>query len=173
MVKAIPLGDGGYNALVDDPDYDRAMQYRWYLDERPHVNYAVALLRPSKKIVKSTRMHRFILDAPVGFVVDHINSDGLDNRRENLRIVSQQVNVRNSSGQVNLRQYVAYKGVEFSQRPRKKRWRARLCIDGRRVCLGYHYTEIEAATAYDLGVDRLLGGNAYKNFSTPSFMEKE
>ncbi|KOS03136.1 HNH endonuclease [Paenibacillus polymyxa] len=89
-------------------------------------------------------MHRYLTDCPEGLVVDHINGNGLDNRRENLRVCSHLDNMQNitkpGSGK-----YSKERGVSFSKA--HSRWTGTFYHRKKRVNVGYFNTEEEAITA--------------------------
>lgn len=83
----------GFYAVVDASDAERVTQYDWYLVSSNQTVYART---GSSRVGASQRlMHRFIIGAKPGEIVDHINGDGLDNRRENLRLVTAAENAAN------------------------------------------------------------------------------
>jgi hypothetical protein len=92
------------------------------------------------------RLHRAIMNAQPGEVVDHINGNALDNRRCNLRITTQAGNNKNARKRKDA-QTSKYKGVHYSSR--EKKWKAQIQKDGIKYNLGTYETEIEAAKAYD------------------------
>lgn len=102
-------------------------------------------------------MHRVIMGAPAGAVVDHINGDTTDNRRQNLRICSQKENARNRKAHGGR----PFKGVYG----RGERFRACIMIDGRQAALGCYPTAIEAALAYDNAARKHHGAFARLNFN--------
>lgn len=134
-------------ALVDAADADWVGEWRWYLHERRYVSrrtgesvvwrYAV---RDGGKI----RMHRLICSLPFrsdGREVDHVNRDGLDNRRSNLRVVTHAQNLQNKA---------SYRGASSLARGvywhgEKQRWAAQVGVNGRHHHLGYFTNEDEAA----------------------------
>jgi hypothetical protein len=71
-------------ALVDDEDFERVSQFKWFAsyNSKNKSYYASRMLHPSRKTVE---MSRFIMDTPEGLTCDHINHDTLDNRKSNLR----------------------------------------------------------------------------------------
>lgn len=87
----IPLTRGRY-ALVDSADYSRLVHLSWHLSNG---GCAESQFRGTHKAIY---MHRLIMDAPPGVEVDHINGDQLDNRRENLRLVTHSQNQQNRRG---------------------------------------------------------------------------
>jgi hypothetical protein len=149
-VKRIPLARGFY-AYVDAEDYEWLNQWHWGV----HGGYA-ARHEKGKLIL----MHRQIMQPPPGKVVDHIDGNGYDNTRINLRNITLGQNKHNKG------KYVAsasiYKGVSYSKR--QHRWRACICFRKERFHLGYFDTEIEAARAYDRKAVELLGEFARLNF---------
>ena len=105
-------------------------------------------------------MHRVILDAPAWRGVDHVNGNGLDNRRANLRFADQtfnQANARRGRSSTS-----RYKGVTLVKK--SGRWLAQTTRNGKTVFLGYHDTEEAAALAYDAYAREAFGEFACLNF---------
>lgn len=123
----------GRVALVDDTDFEWLNQWKWTLlqDKYAHRNAGGG---------KWIRMHRLIIGAPIGFHVDHINGDGLDNRRSNLRLCSASQNLMNRGANKNSRS--GYKDI-FWQKDRQ-RWFVQVMKDGRKYNGGRHKTLEEA-----------------------------
>lgn len=99
---------------------------------------------------KNHSIHRLIsiyfIDNPRNYlVVDHINGNRLDNRIENLRWVSHQINSRNSRKNPN--SYSLFKGVIYLKK--YNRWRSRIMVNRKNYHLGYYATELEAGKAYN------------------------
>lgn len=98
-MKEIPLTRGKV-ALVSEEDYEWLSQWKWYaaFTSRNTKWYARRGRRASERTETETSaqiyMHIAIMKPPKGMVVDHLNHDGLDNRRENLEIVTQEENMR-------------------------------------------------------------------------------
>ena len=84
--RRIPLTQGKY-AIVDPEDFERLNKYKWYAVKDSRTFYAYRNKRVGKKYI-SLGMHREILDPPGHLVVDHINHNGLDNRKANLRLAT-------------------------------------------------------------------------------------
>lgn len=93
QMKEVTLANG-LVAMVDDDKFDAVSAYRWHPHIRKHTTYAVTNVTIRGKRTK-IYMHRLVVQAPVGLVVDHINHNGLDNRAENLRAVPRSVNTHN------------------------------------------------------------------------------
>jgi hypothetical protein len=150
-MREIPLTKG-YVAIVDDEDYERVMAAgKWHYSS----GYAV---RDHSRM----RMHRFIMGLVFGDGknVDHINGNGLDNRRCNLRICTMSQNQGNRG--VNKNNATRYKGVSFDHINNK--YMARITIHGRTVHLGRFVYAIDAACAYDRAAREYFGEFAVTNF---------
>lgn len=106
-------------------------------------------------------MHRIIVDAPAGMVVDHINHDALDNRRANLRVCTQSQNLGN---QIRKLGSSKYKGVSWHKAAQK--WHARIQKNDAHVSLGLFDSETDAARAYDSAAREHFGEFALCNFDT-------
>ena len=106
-------------------------------------------------------MHRMLMNADSGQLVDHINRNGLDKRLANLRFVGRQGNKANSFSQ---KKTSAFIGVSARTGGRRKPYRVQVKIDGRNKCLGHYETEAEAAHAYDAHASRMYGHLAILNF---------
>lgn len=144
-MKEIPLTKG-YVALVDDEDYDDLSQYNWHaLVSTSGPVYAVRNMRlPNGKRTRIL-MHRQIMGVSGDVQLDHINRNGCDNRRENLRIASARVNSLNRKQFKN--NTTGYRGVYLDRRINK--WDARIRVDGVLKFLGIFDTPEDAARAYD------------------------
>lgn len=143
---------GMYVAIVDDEDYEWLNSYRWCFDGR-------YVQRRNKK-EGHVRMHFMIMNPPDGKGVDHRNSNGLDNRRINLRICSQWNNSQNMSKHRDSSS--KYKGL--SRNKNKTKWVARINFNYKHVTIGDFVDETEAAKAYDKKAKELYGEFAKLNF---------
>lgn len=158
MAKELTLSKGKATALVDDEDFAMLCHRTWtysplgYAYTRTTSNY------------KSTcfYLHRVIMGAKKGEIVDHINGDKLDNRRANLRVGTQRQNLANTGMSKN--NTSGYKGVIRQ----KNKWVAQIYyrLNGKRnnIHLGTYETAKEAALAYDKKAIELHG-----NFARPNF----
>jgi hypothetical protein len=160
MVKEIPLTQG-MAAIVDDKDYDDLIKYKWHSHkERSGRYYAKRMSNKINGVQKSICMHREILQVPPGADTDHINGNGLDNRRINLRICSRSENMANSVHKVP--HTSNYKGVCWDSTHSK--WLAQICHHRSRIYLGRFDDEKEAAHAVDIKAKELFGEFAHLNF---------
>jgi hypothetical protein len=94
-------------------------------------------------------MHRIIARAGPDDFVDHRDENGLNNRRDNLRICTHAQNLRNRQKPRGRKTSSRFKGVTFAPHNKSKPWMAQLKVDYKRLYLGYYATEEEAAEAYN------------------------
>ena len=147
MTKQIELSKGR-GALVSDEDCVRVNQYSWYYRStaggKEHAIRDEWVPKGGGKR-RLVQMHRFILDAPTGMQVDHINHNRLDNRRENLRICTGSQNKMNSKKYKNSSSL--YKGVSWCSSTNK--WKAQIRCDSKLYYLGVYADEWKAAEVYN------------------------
>ena len=156
--RRIPLANCKKYAIVDVEDYYELSQYTWWAYEKNGLYKAIRLTK-ELSWKRPIFMHREIMKAPKDKVVDHINRNGLDNRRENLRLVTVAQNNMNKSSANGTSKF---KGVYFQRDI--KRWRATITVNRYKKHLGVHENEIEAARAYDAAAKKYFGEFAYLNF---------
>ncbi|KKR95846.1 MAG: Pathogenesis-related transcriptional factor and ERF protein [Candidatus Uhrbacteria bacterium GW2011_GWF2_41_16] len=143
-------------AIIDPEDYWKISKYDWLLCESKSKKfYAVRLA--DWGIVN---MHRDIINAPTGKVIDHIDRNGLNNTKRNLRIASISQNGWNRTGLNN--HSSKYKGVCWCNR--RKKWRASIKYNGIYKHLGYFKTEEDAAKTYDEAAKKYHGEFGVLNF---------
>lgn len=135
----VNLQNGGV-AIVDDQDWPLVSQYSWRLHRR--LGYAMTSQWRDGK-AQTIYMHRLINATPPGWITDHIDRDGLNNRRENLRTVNHSQNALNCK--LHSSNSSGFRGVQKTRR----RWRATLIYNGVREHLGVFDTPHQASEAYE------------------------
>jgi len=158
-MKRIPLTQG-YYAIVDDEDYEALCQWKWHA--RPHRNTIYASHNIGRG--RTIDMHQLIMPLPKGYIIDHINMNGWDNRRKNLRQATCKENLRNSAGHKDRKS--KYKGVHwnnYNPKRRRGKWVAQICVDGKQTHIGRFNTEIEAVLAYNRKAKECFGKFARLN----------
>ena len=157
MAIEIPLANGKGFALVDDEDYELVSQFRWHRWQGARVAYAHRGLWIPGRPYSQQKMHMLITGWPE---TDHINHDGLDNRRVNLRPATRS---QNNAHQRRRKDNVSgYKGVYWHKRD--QRWCACVNKDGRLRWSKLFADPEEAARARDLKALELHGEFVYLNF---------
>ena len=161
-MKEIVLSKGKDVALVDDEDYEWLSQFKWYLlTSGVHTKLKYAFTK-SKNDYKAgaVAMHRLIMNAAKGQIVDHKDRDGLNNQRSNLRFASATQNQHNRPGSP--LSSSKYKGVYWSDE--NNGWVASISVDYKNLVLGTFNVEEEAALAYDRKAREVQGEFAFLNF---------
>lgn len=160
QTRQIPLTQG-YVAIVDEEDFETLTRHSWQvvIVERSHTQYAVRSKWDAGR-KSSYGMHRQILGLEHGDprCVDHINGNGLDNRRSNLRLCTHQQNQQNRS---------AKKGRDFKgvhKRKERSGFHAYIGVNGHQEYLGTYPDAISAAKAYDAAAQEYFGEFARLNF---------
>jgi len=152
-MKTIPLTQNKC-ALIDDEDFKKVNAHKWYALKSGHYWYACSYDSKNKKTIY---MHRLILNTPTGTDTDHINHNGLDNRKKNLRTCTKAQNQHNTM-LCKRRKKSKYKGLYWNKKGGK--WVARI----NRTYIGSYSDEKEAALAYDKAAKELYGEFACTNF---------
>ncbi|MGA2915999.1 MAG: AP2 domain-containing protein [Sedimentisphaerales bacterium] len=158
--RKIKLTKGKF-AKVDPEDYHKLAQYDWHLEESKNRKNCYAVQYEDSRYVK---MHRVIMNAPAGKIVDHINGDGLDNTKRNLRIATYAQNSYNK--RLKKKGTSKYKGVYFYKQTNK--WASHINYNNKRLHLGYFDNEQDAARAYDNAAKIYHGDFAVLNFPDDS-----
>ena len=150
-------------AIVDDADFEWLNQWKWCAQQShmPEEDYTFYVVRHIRSGVKTTKiyMHRLILGLRSTEQGDHINGDGLDNRRCNLRSCSHSQNQMNSRKRRGCSSQ--FKGVSWDKARHK--WQAYIRVNGKKQHFGRHTSELEAARAYDSAARELFGEFARPN----------
>lgn len=159
----IPLTKGRF-ALVDAEDFDRLAKLKWAVNTQSgKTSYACKSIRikGSRGIKKSLHMHRLIMNLKEGdkAQVDHINNNGLDNRKSNLRVCT----ISENRGNVKMRRdnKSGFKGVSWISR--RKKWCSQIRKDNMRFVVGFFDTAEKAAKAYDKKALEIYGSFALTN----------
>ena len=103
----------GLFAMVDDEDYDRIAKYKWTADQRKNVAYAVRVIRTNGK-QRTVRLHQFVMETESGQQVDHIDGNGLNNQKANLRLCNHSQNAANVKRRRTSNTTSRYKGVVWN-----------------------------------------------------------
>ncbi len=159
-MKTIPL-TRGLLALVDDSDFEALSHFRWHAigNRSRYTNYAAANSHDPKPLRRTILMHRQIMNPPDGMVVDHIDGNGLNNQRSNLRILTQSQNLGRAS--LCAANTSGFKGVTFDRQT--GRWKASIQSNGKMINIGRFDDIAEAARARDEMAIKIYGEYAYKN----------
>lgn len=176
MIKVMPIrieGDvayvpltQGYEAIIDASDAHLVEGSNWYAFIKPgQPIYAQRhTARPNRKIV---HMHRVIASTPQGMDTDHINGNGLDNRKANLRNSTKAQNQYNSKRPTH--NTSGFKGVHFCNR--QKKFIARIKVMGKLIHIGSFQTAEDAFSARCAAAERLHGGFAHNGVRTHATQE--
>jgi hypothetical protein len=140
-MKKIKLTQGKYTT-VDDEDFVSLNKYKWYATKKFKTYYAVRSLKNGSKI----QMHRVILNTPENMETDHVDGDGLNNQKNNLRACTHSENQSNKSKYVN--NTTGYKGLSWCER--NKKWLVRISVNKKRFYLGHFKSKKEASEVYNI-----------------------
>ncbi len=133
------LLNGGRYAIVDLADYENLIRHKWHVKISPE--YAMCTERG-----KIIHMHNEIMQPKPGLIVDHIDHNGLNNSRANLRAATRSQNRCNRKKKKGCTS--KYMGVSFFKKTGQ--WIAAIMFEGKRIYLGLFDNEIDAARAYDV-----------------------
>ena len=116
-----------HSTLIDAEDLEKVRQYNWYIWDFRGAQYVMRSQKLDRKHT-TIKLHRFLMNAQPGDIVDHINRDTLDNRKSNLRITNQSVNVRNS--EIRRDNKTGHKGISLCKQTGM--YRVEIQLHGRR-----------------------------------------
>ncbi len=159
----VPLTRGLF-VVIDDADLPLLGDRRWVAMRSDDRFYAA-----QRELGRRTDprhfvlLHRFLLSAPKGAWVDHINGDSLDCRRTNLRFATPSQNAAN--GRAHKDGSSRFKGVSLVRKTGK--WKAQIRIPTGTRSLGQFESETEAAVVYDQAARQRYGEFARPNFEAP------
>jgi hypothetical protein len=159
-MKRIKLTMGRF-ALVDDLDFAYLSRWKWHTEKRGDGRFYAARTRrvAEKHGKKNIKMHRVIMKTQEGMDTDHINGDGLDNRRKNLRICTRSINALNRHVRVAVTRSGII-GVSWSSK--RKKWAATIIVKGTYFYLGYFSSKEAAEQKYQQAKRFLLDPLIYK-----------
>ena len=158
-MKKIRLSNGKA-VLVDDDDYDELNKYNWHMGTGCKTKYAA---RHGKKHLGERSyipMHRQILNVPNDLETDHIDMNGLNNQKSNLRVCTKSQNAMNR-GKPNIKTSSKFKGVSWKEKIRK--WQAYIKVEQKWKHLGVFKNQIDAAVAYNQAAIKYHGEFARLN----------
>jgi hypothetical protein len=141
-------------AVIDDIDYELIVNRKWHTFSTTATTYAYCWDPYPKMLL----MHRSIMNPPENRIVDHVNRNGLDNRRSNLRVGTQSDNVHAASKDA--------KGYHWETS--RCKWKAMITINGKPTYLGRFDTESEASAAYQKVKQEILVGIFGDEDGTPT-----
>lgn len=150
----VPLGNDRY-AYVDLEDYERVMNYNW------HFAQGYANCRINNRTIG---LHVFIMNPNNKEIIDHKDRDGLNNKKENLRLCNNTQNLHNSAP---CKHSSRYKGVSLNSK--KNKWSSSIMHNKKSYWLGIFEDEISAAKKYDENAIKYFGEFAYTNFPKENY----
>jgi hypothetical protein len=161
-MKKLKTNKKGFYSLVDDNLFDELNKFHWTLrcsNKKYYVHRCVYDKKTKKG--KDISLHHSILKPPKGFVIDHIDNNGLNNQINNLRICTHSQNMMNR--RMNITNKTGYKGVIIIKNLKRK-FRAQIGLNGKRKRIGDYLTAEEAGRAYDVEAKKMFGEFANLNF---------
>lgn len=156
-----------HEIFVDETDFEEVAAFpgTWGAHKDGNTFYACTYVRDQNGKWKNVQMHRVLLNPPADLQVDHLNHNGLDNRRKNIRIATCGENARNRINNVEFQSDIS--GVHWNARGRA--WVARPWVNGKEVHLGYFDKECEAEAAVymfletGMRVKRILSASEFQS----------
>lgn len=150
MPKEISLSQGQF-AVVDDDLYKELSKYKWYATKKKLTYYAERHVQIFESKRYHIKMHHAVIGKPPkGFVTDHKDGNGLNNKKCNLRFITVR---QNSQNRPNCKFTSVYPRVSWYKR--SKKWRASIKMNGKSIHLGLFAEEIDAAEIYRKAINNL------------------
>ena len=156
--KLIPLTRNRF-AIVDAEDFDYLNQWKWHSIRRKKLCHVARNIRKSNGKRSKIYLHQVILEKREGMETDHINGDGLDNRKSNLRLVTRGQNMMNRALSKNNKS--GYKGVSWINKD--KVWYSNIRVNRKTISLGHFGCKKRAALAYNVAAKEYFGEFARLN----------
>lgn len=138
----IPVGHDRF-AYVDNEDYRYINSFKWCSRKQGRTFYARRQVK-TERGKRAMEMHRFIMNPGPGLEIDHIDGNGLNNSRSNLRIVTHAQNAMNRT--ISKNNTSGFKGVSWHRVAKK--WRSSIGFMGKSIIIGMFDSRIDAANAY-------------------------
>jgi hypothetical protein len=161
----------GLVTIIDAEDLELVSQHKWRASRGSNTDYAVRAPRiRGTHRREEIKLHRVLTNAPDGVHVDHVNGNGLDNRKSNLRLCTSSENSRNRQKPKGCSS--EFKGVGKRQWGKCVLWEARIYVDKKRYTKSFP-TELEAAQWYDEMAMELFGEFAKLNFPDATVKHNE
>ncbi len=158
MEKVIDLTQGRH-AIIDSEDFEKVKKYKWHLmSNKAKTHFYARCNVYTKGKGKNIYLHRLIMNAEKGKLVDHKDGDGLNCKKSNLRISTQAQNQQNRK---KFKSSTGYKNVVGKDR---KTFRYTITVEGKRKYIGNFTKAVDAARAYDEHAKKLFGEFARLNF---------
>ena len=148
-MKEIQLTQGKV-AQVDDEDFEELNQFKWFARKVRNTYYAGRNSVYVKGKRKTINMHFSIIGESESLQTDHIDGNGLNNQKSNLRLVTSRQNSQNKRNMIKVSQYP---GVGWDKR--RNKWRSRIVINGTQKHLGYFILAAAAFDAYRKAVNAI------------------
>lgn len=158
----------GKIVLIDDEDFEKVSQYNWISREGRNTSYAKAHIG-SWKDRKFIHLHNLIMNTPAGCIVDHLDHNGLNNQKSNLRLCTNSQNSKNRTSWGKSK----YLGVSPRRQKDKISWKAEINSENKRKYLGVFESEEAAANAYNVAALELNGKYANLNIIEYQIEENE
>lgn len=157
-MKQIKLGSD-HSTIIDDVDFQRVSKFKWFPSKGRGTTYAIGKVKRRGGIIETVRMHQFIIGKKRGKWIDHIDGNGLNNSRSNLRRCSPKQNEGNSN--MKSTNTSGFKGVSWDSK--RYKWAACIAINYKTIHLGRFSEKLDAANAYDIAAKKHFGRFARMN----------